>query len=46
MLHGSWVQSEHYLKNNYRVDQFLFGKFKLIKYLSEHLNELEITLLD
>ncbi|MFA6301219.1 MAG: phosphotransferase [Candidatus Paceibacterota bacterium] len=40
MLHSSWVQSEHYLKNNYRVDHLLAGNFERIKYLSEHLEEL------
>lgn len=34
---GFWVESEHYLKNNFRVDHFLFDDYRRIKYLSENL---------
>jgi len=43
-LHGSWVQEEHYLKKNYRVDQFLSINHERIKYLSENLEDLGKTL--
>ncbi|MCX6716328.1 MAG: phosphotransferase [Candidatus Taylorbacteria bacterium] len=39
-IHGFWVESEHYLKGNTRVDHFLFENYKRIKYLSENLNRL------
>ncbi|HEY4504615.1 MAG TPA: phosphotransferase [Candidatus Paceibacterota bacterium] len=38
-IHGFWVESEHYIKNNNRVDEFLFNDYKKIKYLSENLEE-------
>lgn len=46
MLHSSWIPGEHYLKNNYRVDHLLAGNLERIKYLSEHLEELENKLLN
>ncbi|MCC7436746.1 phosphotransferase [Candidatus Nomurabacteria bacterium] len=45
-VHGLWVQTEHYLKNNNRVDQFLKQDYERIKYLSENLDELTIKLLE
>ncbi len=39
-IHGFWVESEHYLKGNTRVDHFLFDDHKRIKYLSDNLDEL------
>ncbi len=39
-IHGFWVESEHYLKGNTRVDHFLFDDHKRIKYLSENLDSL------
>lgn len=39
-IHGFWVESEHYLKGNTRVDHFLFEDHKRIKYLSENLDML------
>lgn len=44
--HGLWVEYEHYLKNNNRVDQFLITDFQRVKYLSENLEELERKLFD
>ncbi len=38
-IHGFWVESEHYLKNNNRVDEFLFNDLKKIKYLSKNLEK-------
>lgn len=40
-LHGFWVETEHYLKQNYRVDQFLQSGYESIKYLSENIDRLE-----
>ncbi len=40
IIHGFWVESEHYLKGNTRVDHFLFDDRKRIKYLSENLDSL------
>lgn len=37
-IHGFWVESEHYVKENTRVDGFLFDDQKRIKYLSENLD--------
>ncbi len=39
-LHGFWVENEHYLKNNYRVDRFLISRSDSTKYMAEHLDEL------
>lgn len=39
-IHGFWVESEHYLKGNTRVDHFLFDDHNRIKYLSENLDSL------
>ena len=40
VIHGFWVESEHYLKGNTRVDHFLFNDARKIKYLSENLESL------
>ncbi len=42
---GFWVESEHYLKDNTRVDGFLKSDFDRVVYLSEHFEELEGALL-
>lgn len=39
-IHSFWVESEHYLKGNTRVDNFLFDSHMRIKYLSENLDSL------
>jgi len=39
-IHMFWVTSEHYLKNNDKVDHFLLDDCKRIKYLSENLEGL------
>lgn len=41
LIHGVWVEEEHYLKNNSRVDEFLKNNFELMEYLSEHYTEFE-----
>jgi Ser/Thr protein kinase RdoA (MazF antagonist) len=43
-IRGFWVESEHYLKGNTRVDHFLFDDYKKIKYLSKNLDSLIDTL--
>jgi Ser/Thr protein kinase RdoA (MazF antagonist) len=40
-IHGFWVESEHYLKNNNRVDHFLEIEFKRLKFLTENLTKIE-----
>lgn len=35
MIHGFWVEGEHYLKNNTRVDHFLQNDYWRVKYLSD-----------
>lgn len=42
-IHSVWVEEEHYLKNNNRVDQFL--SVQRIKYVSEHFQEFEDKIL-
>lgn len=37
VIHGFWVESEHYLKDNARVDSFLLDDHKRIKFLSKNL---------
>ncbi|MBI2120643.1 MAG: phosphotransferase [Parcubacteria group bacterium] len=44
-IHGAWVESEHYLKNNTRVDCFLYPDFMRIKFLSENLSAVEDLLM-
>ena len=44
-LHGFWVETEHYINKNYRVDHFLSSGYKSAKYLSENLDELVEKLL-
>lgn len=44
-IHVVWVESEHYLKNNYRIDEFLYSDAHRIKYLSENLEALEKALI-
>ncbi|MEI6238542.1 MAG: phosphotransferase [bacterium] len=39
-IHGFWVESEHYLKGNTRVDHFISDNYNRIKYLSLNLDEL------
>lgn len=43
-IHLFWVESEHYLKGNARVDHFLFDDHHRIRYLSENLDVLIETL--
>ncbi len=40
-IHAVWVEEEHYLKNNARVDEFLTSDFKRIEYLSQHYKKFE-----
>ncbi|MFA6386608.1 MAG: phosphotransferase [Candidatus Paceibacterota bacterium] len=46
LIHGVWVEEEHYIRNNNRVDKFLQNNFDLLQYLSEHYNEFEKELLN
>lgn len=46
VIHGIWVESEHYLKNNYRADVFLKQDVLRMKYLSTKLEELKALLLN
>ncbi|MES2224695.1 MAG: phosphotransferase [Patescibacteria group bacterium] len=45
-VHGFWVEGEHYINHNYRVDQFLISGYNSVKYLTEHFDELEKELFD
>lgn len=45
MIHSLWIPSEHYIKNNHRVDEFLTSNYRSIKYLSQHFEEFEQALL-
>lgn len=38
-IHGLWVEVEHYLNKNDRVDQFLLNDFQRIEYLSENIDD-------
>lgn len=40
-IHAAWVEGEHYLKGNTRVDDFLEQDFYRINYLSKHFQEFE-----
>lgn len=35
-VHGLWVETEHYLLDNHRVDGFLEGEPYLLRYFSEN----------
>lgn len=37
-MHGFWVEKEHYLKNNDRVDVFLGLNYKRLEFTSENIN--------
>lgn len=39
LIHGVWVESEHYLNKSSRVDEFLLNDFQRIKYHSHHFDE-------
>lgn len=39
-VHGLWVETEHYLNNNQRVDGFLSGEPNLLRYFSRNLEAL------
>lgn len=45
-LHSFWVPEEHYLKHNYRVDELLAERFKLLKFVSENFENLERKIFD
>ena len=44
-IHSVWIESEHFLKNNSRVDQFLGLDLQRIEYQSNFFSELEKYLL-
>jgi len=44
-IYGTWIEDEHYLKNNTRADIFLEFGYDRLSYLSEHYEEFEKTLL-
>ena len=35
-VHSLWVETEHYLNDNHRVDGFLPGTLQKLRYLSQH----------
>lgn len=43
-IHGVWVESEHYLNKNNRVDIFLLHDFRRIQYLSNNFKTFQNTL--
>jgi homoserine kinase type II len=45
-IHGTWVESEHYLNNNTRVDMFLEIEYKRLKFMAEHKDMIIKTLTD
>lgn len=44
-IHGLWTEGEHYLKNNFRADEFLKTDFRRIKYFSQNYEKFEKELL-
>lgn len=38
-LYSLWNETEHYIKNNTRVDHFLSGQIKFLEYHSKHFDE-------
>lgn len=44
-IHSVWIESEHYLKNNNRADEFVELDLRRIKYLSKYFTEFEEELL-
>jgi len=44
-IHGLWIETEHYIKNNMRVDCFLAPDFERVEYLSKNLEKLKSELL-
>jgi len=45
VIHGTWIESEHYLRNNMRIDHFFLGDFRRMSYLADHLKEFENEIL-
>lgn len=46
LFHSFWVESEHYLKGNNRVDLFLYSDYARIKYFSEHFDDVKNILIN
>ncbi len=44
-IHGLWIEGEHYLKGNNRVDHFLAEEHKRIAYLAQNLDTMRDALL-
>ena len=44
-IHGFWVEGEHYLSDNTRVDELLSNDYFRIKYLQEHFSDLKKALM-
>lgn len=40
IIRGFWVETEHYLNGNNRVDEFIFSDYARIKYISENMGSL------
>lgn len=38
-VYSTWVEAEHYLHHNTRVDKFLLGDLRSIQYFSQHLEQ-------
>jgi len=45
-IHSIWIESEHYLENNNRVDGFIQSDISRIKYLSSNFSNFEKELFD
>jgi Ser/Thr protein kinase RdoA (MazF antagonist) len=45
MIHSAWVEEEHYVKHNSRVDLFLESGIESVDYWSEHMQDLTEKLL-
>lgn len=39
-INSAWVEGEHYLKGNTRLDPLLFRDYTRVKYLSDHMEEI------
>jgi homoserine kinase type II len=45
-IHGIWVEEEHYLHGNTRVDRFLIEDYNKLKYITDNFAELQKQLFD
>lgn len=44
-FHSTWIEREHYLKGNVKLDDLYFGNFETVKYMSQSFEEFQTRIL-